>query len=74
MEHRLNVRVLHDPRRRKRERKEGGAGGNARFRERIHAFGKKYFCTQPVNPGAVLNPSMRRRETGKVGEQGLCQL
>lgn len=27
MEHRLNVRVLHDPRRRKRERKEGGRGG-----------------------------------------------
>lgn len=73
MEHRLNVRFFHDPRRRKRERKEGD-GGNARFRERIHAFGKKYFCTQPVNPGAVLNPSMRRRETEKVGEQGLCQL
>lgn len=74
MEHRLNVCVFHDPRRRKENEIGSGGGKNARFRERIHAFGKEYFCTQPVNPGAVLNPSMRRRETGKVGEQGLCQL
>ena len=40
------------------------------FAERIRAFRKKYFRTQPVNPGAVLNPPMRRRETGKLREQG----